>query len=211
MNSPAQAVAFLKDRAASGVQYPVGNCLGSVRDAYGSPAVGGDATRAYLATTERGPDAYGALAWWTGGSAGHGHVALSLGDGTVYSTDFGPDRYYGDGRVRLIALVNVSRQSNPAAPLVFQSFSHDLDGTDVLEAPMILVQKKDGGQVYRYDGNHIDPVSDHQVQRALGLGAVLKILNDTDEIFSLAPPGAPAQASSAAHSHAFSGTTGISG
>lgn len=211
MDSTQDAVAFAKARAAAGLQYAEGNCLGFVRDAYGSPGTGGDATHAFLATSQRGSDAFGALAWWTGGSAGHGHVAVSLGDGTVYSTDFGPDRYYGDGRVRLIALGQVSKQSNPAAPLVFQGFSLDLDG-QTPEVPMVLVQKKSGGQIYHYTGNHVEGISDHQAQRAQSLGAKLVVLNDTDEIFKL---GAPAQVSAASaphqHTHTFTGTTAVSG
>lgn len=72
------------------------------------------------------------------------------------------------------------------------------------EDPMILVQKKDGGPIYHYQGNSISALSDHQAQRALGLGAKLSILNDTDEIFGLThdvPGDASASAPATSHTH----------
>jgi hypothetical protein len=50
----------------------------------------------------------GCPVYWTGGSTGAGHVALADGKGNVYSTDFGPNGYIGDGKVRLIPQTAVS-------------------------------------------------------------------------------------------------------
>jgi hypothetical protein len=135
ISTPAEAIAYAQGRAASGAAYPEGNCLGFVRDAYGTGTFGSNAAAQYAATRLRGttsPPPFGALLWWTGGTYGYGHVGLSDGKGNVYSTDFGADRYYGDGRVRLIPIAAVARYSNPAAPLVFRAWSRDLDGYTVL-------------------------------------------------------------------------------
>ena len=134
INTPAEAIAYAQGRATSGAVYPEGNCLGFVRDAYSTGTFGSNAAAQYAATRLRGttsPAPFGTLLWWTGGTHGYGHVALSDGKGNCYSTDFGADRYYGDGRVRLIPIEAVARFSNPAAPLVFRAWSRDLDGYTV--------------------------------------------------------------------------------
>jgi len=126
----------MRARATSGAQYAEGNCLGSVRDAYGSPATGGSAATAFAATKSRGgvydTPPLGALLWWTGGTHGYGHVGISNGEGYVWNTDFGPNGYVGDGRIRLIPIAAVNKYSNPNAPLKYVGWSADLDGQGVL-------------------------------------------------------------------------------
>ncbi len=67
-----------------------------------------DAITAWRNTNDRHPgnrDApRGSFVFWTGGSSGHGHVAMSLGGGNIRSTDAG-----GRGRVATIDLGWIER------------------------------------------------------------------------------------------------------
>ena len=69
-----------------------GMCLQQVRVWYEIPSKYGDATDAWTNalgkhTGDRNPPR-GAPVFWTGGSAGHGHIVMSLGNGQVRSTDW---------------------------------------------------------------------------------------------------------------------------
>lgn len=77
--------------------YPVGSCLMAVRIAFGLDANGHEPNAAAAWTYEGGhdgPNTHYQIAppanvpvFWTGGSHGYGHVAISDGKGNVYSTD----------------------------------------------------------------------------------------------------------------------------
>lgn len=47
----------------------------------------------------------GVPVWWTGGSSGHGHIALSVGDGYCLSTDAG-----GAGKVAKVSIDDLTRR-----------------------------------------------------------------------------------------------------
>lgn len=68
-----------------------GYCLIQVRTWAGIPARYGTASIAWLNTNDRHPKnrnpPRGAAVYWTGGSHGYGHIALSLGGGKIRSTD----------------------------------------------------------------------------------------------------------------------------
>jgi hypothetical protein len=85
-----------------------GMCQQQVRLWCGIPARYPDAITAWRNTNDRHPGnrnpPRGAAVYWGGGSAGHGHIALSLGGGKVRSTDAG-----GRGRVATIDLGWVER------------------------------------------------------------------------------------------------------
>jgi len=70
-----------------------GYCLQWCRQKAGIDALYGDAATAWAHTHDRHPGALdpprGALAYWTGGSQGYGHIAVSVGGGKVRSTDAG--------------------------------------------------------------------------------------------------------------------------
>lgn len=80
-----------------------GMCLQEVRTWDGIPARYGTAAIAWFNTNHRFPgDRHpprGADVYWTGGSRGAGHIAKSLGNGMVRSTDAG-----GSGRVATVDL-----------------------------------------------------------------------------------------------------------
>src|SRR5262245_66131628 len=71
-----------------------------------------DAATAWRNTNDRHPGnrnpPRGAHVFWTGGSSGHGHVAMSLGGGKVRSTDAG-----GRGRAAALQLRWAGPHSGP--------------------------------------------------------------------------------------------------
>lgn len=68
-----------------------GYCLKYSRTAYGIPSQHSDAADAWHAAYGRHPGdttpPVGAPVFWTGGSSGHGHIAVYAGDGRIYTTD----------------------------------------------------------------------------------------------------------------------------
>lgn len=78
--------------------YPVGMCAKWTREKYGLPALGdfdrdgdADAVDMWQACVlkeagDRNPPA-GVPVFWSGGSSGHGHAAISLGDGFIRTID----------------------------------------------------------------------------------------------------------------------------
>src|SRR5580765_8166140 len=85
-----------------------GMCQQVVRTWCGIGARYADAATAWRNTNDRHPgDRHpprGAAVFWTGGSHGYGHIALSLGNGKIRSTDSG-----GRGRVATVDLGWVER------------------------------------------------------------------------------------------------------
>lgn len=85
-----------------------GMCQQQVRMWDGVAARYPDATTAWRNTNDRHPGnrnpPRGSDVFWTGGSAGHGHVAKSLGGGKIRSTDAG-----GSGRVATVDLGWIER------------------------------------------------------------------------------------------------------
>ena len=83
-NSPGYCLQWSRERAAIAAAYP-------------------DAATAWRNTNDRHPGnrnpPRGAMAYWTGGSSGYGHIAVSLGGGRVRSTDAG-----GRGKVATVDL-----------------------------------------------------------------------------------------------------------
>jgi hypothetical protein len=68
-----------------------GYCLQWVRTQAGVPSLYSDAATAWTEADARHPGDQtppaGAVVYWTGGSQGYGHIAISLGHGLVRSTD----------------------------------------------------------------------------------------------------------------------------
>ena len=123
MRTPAQAIAYAKTTTSDWK----GHCLGFVSAAYAVTGTGPDASTAWAATKVRGTGAapYGALVWWTGGSKGYGHVAISNGDGRCWTSDFSSSGYVGDGKIRLADIASISKNT---PILVYKGWSRDLGG-----------------------------------------------------------------------------------
>ena len=85
-----------------------GMCLVQVRTWAGIDARYGTAAIAWFNTNHRFPGdrnpPRGAPVFWTGGSRGFGHIALSLGNGKIRSTDVG-----GSGNVATVDLGYIER------------------------------------------------------------------------------------------------------
>lgn len=134
MKRTAQAIANARRQSAEGPKYAKGMCKKAVREAYGVESDGSeDATEAW----ERADLKHdvrpgreiprGALIWWTGGTGGHGHVAISLGGGMCLSTDILRNGYFDQVPVASIAT------TWPKVTLA--GWSEDIDGVRVWEPP----------------------------------------------------------------------------
>jgi hypothetical protein len=86
-----------------------GQCLGWSREQADIPSRYVDAATAWEHATGRHAGdptpPKGAAVYWTGGSGGHGHIAISVGNGMVRSSDAG-----GSGVVATISLKQLSRE-----------------------------------------------------------------------------------------------------
>lgn len=118
MRTPKQALAVAKHIAETHYRWPVGFCLGAVRYDFDAPYAFGNAAANWYASPEKychynthAPAGYPVS--WLGGRRGKGHVAISAGliNGVwmCYTTDFGPNGYIGDGRVRLVPITSISK------------------------------------------------------------------------------------------------------
>lgn len=105
-----------------------GMCLREVRTAHGIPAVHAGAADAWRTATGRHPNdrrpPRGATVFWTGGS--NGHIAISLGDGRIRSTDAG-----GKGRMGTVDLDWPRRQWG----LTYVGWAEGYNGHSVKNSP----------------------------------------------------------------------------
>jgi hypothetical protein len=80
MRTPKEALAWIGRQVKSGPSFAAGWCKRKCREAYLIDSTGPetDATQEWAATRYRVKGAWipGAFLWWTGGSEGHGHVAI---------------------------------------------------------------------------------------------------------------------------------------
>jgi len=135
-----QAIAHCFNQSVKGPGFDAGWCKRETREAYDVPSDGSDsATEAWSRTDHRlkvgGASApRGALLWWTGGSDGHGHVAIADGKGGVWSVDVKRAGYWDH-----VPFIEIRRW---APQLVFVGVSADIDGVQVipLAAPAPTMQ-----------------------------------------------------------------------
>lgn len=85
-------VAAARQQSEHGPQAPEGMCLQMVRSCYGIGPKEPDAISAWRdakkhRTTNPNAIPRGYPVFWSGGSQGHGHIAISAGDGLCWSTD----------------------------------------------------------------------------------------------------------------------------
>lgn len=131
--TPNEAIASCAHQAVYGPQFGVGLCKQRCRLAYEVASDGSlDATQAWGRTKHRLPVAgnlapRGALLWWTGGSAGHGHVAIADGGGGVWSTDILKTGYWGH--------VGFATIGKKWTTLRFAGVSLDIEGVQVVPTP----------------------------------------------------------------------------
>lgn len=105
-----------------------GYCLVFVRSCFAVGAVWPDAATAWAKAVHKHPVAKGAdvprgvPVFWTGGSAGHGHIALSRGDGTCWTTDF-----VREGKVDVAKIDDITRGWG----LTLVGWTEDVNGVQV--------------------------------------------------------------------------------
>jgi hypothetical protein len=106
--APSNASQTVASAEASTSNVP-GLCLTWSREQADIPSRYPDATSAWDHATGRHPGDQdppaGAAAYWTGGSSGYGHVAISVGNGKVRSSDAG-----GAGSVATVPLRSITRE-----------------------------------------------------------------------------------------------------
>ena len=118
--TPSQAVAYANRQG----RWKSGMCLQFVRTCfgvgsrYGSASIGWRNTK-YRHTSVPPP---GVPVWWTGGSRGFGHIAISVGGGYVRSTDFP-----GAGGVGKVAIRTLTRRWRQT----YRGWSEDINGVRV--------------------------------------------------------------------------------
>jgi hypothetical protein len=101
-----------------------GMCLKFVRTCYNVPPKYASAAIAWSKTKYRHTSTppKGVPVWWTGGSRGFGHVAISDGGGYVISTDTG-----GRGRVGRTSIKHITRSWRQT----YRGWSEDINGVRV--------------------------------------------------------------------------------
>jgi hypothetical protein len=113
----------LVDAALSSDYNVPGHCLAWTREQAGVPSRYADATSAWEHASGRRPadtdPPRGAVVYWTGGSSGYGHIAISLGNGRVRSTDAG-----GAGEVATVKISRISSEWD----LKYAGWSNSVNG-----------------------------------------------------------------------------------
>jgi hypothetical protein len=176
VRSPAQALAYAHSQSQRGTYWGIGYCLKFVHSCFNAGARYGTASIAYSHTRYRHtstPPA-GVPVWWTGGSHGYGHVAMSAGGGYVYSTDV-----YRAGRVDRARISHITS----AWGLHYRGWSEDINGVRVYHpgpalpvvhlANVVEASIKDPGHV----GRRTHPGATKKVAVALHKEGLLSALN----------------------------------
>lgn len=107
----AEAIAQARTWSNNGHYVGVGYCLKTVREYYGVGAKYPDAAGSWQHAAHKrrvggGRDVpRGVPVYWTGGSAGHGHIAISIGGGLCYSTD-----WKRSGRIDIASIDEITRR-----------------------------------------------------------------------------------------------------
>lgn len=97
--TPEEAVAAMRELHEKNTFVGVGECLHTCRTAWGLPGGSPSAAAQWESIPHShrhfGPAPLGAPIFWTGGSVGYGHIALSDGHGSVWSTDLPVEAHVG--------------------------------------------------------------------------------------------------------------------
>jgi hypothetical protein len=130
MRTRLQAIAACQIASRTGETDRVGLCQARTRGKYLIPSDGSpDAATAHSRTKHRFTGLWvpGAFAWWTGGTHGHGHVAIcAWRKGYVWTVDF-----KRPGKWDRVKLDNITKVWH----LKFAGFSRDNDAKTILAMP----------------------------------------------------------------------------
>lgn len=160
--TPEQAIATARDWSLRGYFVGVGQCLATVRKYYNVASKYGTASlswqhAAHKNMNQDGRDApRGAPVWWTGGSRGAGHTAISVGGGLCLTTDWAragridyahineiTSRWGLDykGWTREVNDVTVWKPTPPKATVALKNLKPGLRNDDVLQVKRALHHK----------------------------------------------------------------------
>lgn len=123
-----QAIAFALDESKKRTNVGIGQCLKTVRGYYGVAAKYGTAALSWQHAAHKrrvasGVDVpRGVPVYWTGGSEGAGHVAISLGGGLCLSTD-----WLEPGRIDVAEIDNITTKWG----LNFQGYAWEVNDVEV--------------------------------------------------------------------------------
>jgi cell wall-associated NlpC family hydrolase len=123
------AIIAARTQSQHGPAFGVGECLMRVHDCYGIGALFPDAAAAWAGakvkhhTSDPTAIPRGYPVWWTGGSKGFGHVAISAGNGMCWSTDI-----LRPGFFDLVAIDRIRTQWG----LALVGWSEDVNGVKVV-------------------------------------------------------------------------------
>lgn len=125
-NKPSVSLANARAESHKSAAYKAGQCLAHVNNWLNTPHLGGDAAGSWAHAkhkhTDDNPPA-GAAVFWTGGSSGHGHIALSEGNGTISTTDYPKTGHTGIG-------VSIHMPKDHWG-LHYAGWTSDLNGVDI--------------------------------------------------------------------------------
>lgn len=133
MRTVIQATAYLRAQVKQGARLKVGLCKLRTREAYGVASDGSpDATTAWRRTDHRvtGQWVWGAFLWWTGGSEGHGHVAVCRWRrGHIFTVDY--------PRLGHWNATTVDELEDAWPSIRYAGMSLDIDGVKVRRLPAV--------------------------------------------------------------------------
>lgn len=127
-----EAITAARTQSEHGPAFTPGMCLREVRECYQVGPKSIDATSAWEDSPTKhraGVPPRGVPVWWTGGSAGHGHVAISAGDGLVWSPDSKRAGYFDR-----VGISTPHEDWN----LTYAGWTEDINGVRVYLPPMTL-------------------------------------------------------------------------
>lgn len=134
MRTAAEVLGFCRKESAHESKNWTGRCQEFTRTAFGVGGLYPSATSAWLHTNKRHTDRQPPPAvpvYWTGGSKGFGHAAVSAGDGFVFSTDF--------PRGGQVGRVSIGQINRDWSSLRFQGWAEDTNEVVVWRPPSTLV------------------------------------------------------------------------
>jgi len=159
-----EAIAWARNH----LRWPVGYCQMYVRTAFGLGGGFGSASAQWYGARHRHFANRGAQCprgvpvFWTGGSRGYGHVALSTGNGMCWSTDAG-----GAGRVAHVSIDGLTSRWG----LNFVGWTEDMNGTYIGKGGASKPKKKWWKVKFAIDLSEVRPGKRNwgvrRVQRAL--------------------------------------------
>lgn len=151
--TPKQAITAARNQSQNGPAFGTGLCLQRVRMCFEVDALYPDASAGWRGakikhpTTDPMAAPRGAVLWWTGGSSGHGHVAIATGEGKCWSTDILRPGYFDFVDIDLI------RQK---WGLRFEGWSEDINGVRVFGVEPAKGLRVDGVDLSHHNDQDID-------------------------------------------------------